>query len=114
MTAAEQRATAIIEELDRGLDTGNEAEIQQAKQDLERVAAAETPEVRDLLAKMLKEKAGHARLQMVKKRVEVSAIEQVADLIESTPGVENVGDLMDKAHREGDVYTMQLLRRAFG
>lgn len=59
-------------------------------------------------------KAERLRVRAAKERVRAEAAGQVADLLRSTPGVETVGGLMDKAQRVGDAETVALLRQAFG
>ena len=62
-------------------------------------------------AAQLRSKAAKARVASEQLRIQAEARERIADLLESTPGVETVGDLMARAERESDEETLALLRR---
>ncbi len=65
-------------------------------------------------ASRIEERAARLRAQAQSARSRADAAEQLANMLDRTPGVDTVGDLMDKAEREGDAETMALIRQAFG
>ncbi len=116
-TAEEQRARAIVQKLDRTLGKayreGDELALRRLPHEIEKLVADETPQVRELVRVLLTKKAARGQAKAAKIRTETSAMERVATLLETTPGVKTVGDLIAKAEREGDAETMALIRQAF-